>query len=637
MRQIKNLTVLSIVNLIDFENYTNDTITSANDFMEYNVEFFISAVQEGCALLYKIYMNYEMDDEIFRKSGLVAEDVVKFLFMSLYDKFDSIEFLNIFVEQVTKLSLDVKVKEEYRTLRKELRGRIVGGGFGVSGAVKGMLTASVANAATGVVHGVVNTVTNVYSKLKYDRTISNFILNRDTRDALVQYFRHDLELLKLVNSGIYGSVMKFLLTYSETERKFLEIKDIFSKEQKKCKSLDEKIDLAIDTMEYIPFCSELYDYVLKEIGDSRMELDDIANYVHFDINNFKKSFISTYAKELDDTIYGQEYKKLLMECANRSGFDLEKKANSDLIEDLIRERNLSVIEVKLIGEKLDTINGLNHAIERLSKLDCDEAQKYISQYRREIKNIEEKFENAYNEIVVNIDLSSQKSLGKAIKFLSAFESSAIDNKIQELQKKKQDNINTMIQQLNCALPHAKKIEEYKKREETVDNKLWANAHSSLTPEDMASNTLENVFIALMAALGILCLVIFVGTLINTNIVVAILVTGLVGGVFWMMINGFFSVAFENRKTSSRLERRLKEYLREERDGLLEQKREIQQSYRDYCQTEECRKCFDYLPRESMDSNLITSVVQALKSGRVDNIDDGIREYNRTKTTSRKNC
>lgn len=44
-------------------------------------------------------------------------------------------------EQYAAIVLDEKSMDEYRTLRRKTRGRVVGGGFGVGGALKGMAAA----------------------------------------------------------------------------------------------------------------------------------------------------------------------------------------------------------------------------------------------------------------------------------------------------------------------------------------------------------------------------------------------------------------------------------------------------------------------------------------------------------------
>ena len=52
-----------------------------------------------------------------------------------------------------------------RAARKASRGRVVGGGFGVGGALKGMATAGAMNIGTGLAHSAVNVVGNIGSAI----------------------------------------------------------------------------------------------------------------------------------------------------------------------------------------------------------------------------------------------------------------------------------------------------------------------------------------------------------------------------------------------------------------------------------------------------------------------------------------
>lgn len=53
---------------------------------------------------------------------------------------------------------------ERRNFRREARGRIVGGGFGVSGATQGIVTAGAINMATGLAHSMFNSIGNAITK-----------------------------------------------------------------------------------------------------------------------------------------------------------------------------------------------------------------------------------------------------------------------------------------------------------------------------------------------------------------------------------------------------------------------------------------------------------------------------------------
>ena len=73
----------------------------------------------------------------------------------------------------TKEKLDAAKNNDfaYREARKNHRGKFVGGGFGLSGAVKGMAMAGAANMATGAAHNVFNIFGNAATKVAYNNRI----------------------------------------------------------------------------------------------------------------------------------------------------------------------------------------------------------------------------------------------------------------------------------------------------------------------------------------------------------------------------------------------------------------------------------------------------------------------------------
>ena len=70
----------------------------------------------------------------------------------------------------------VSQSEEYRALRKASRGRVVGGGFGLKGAVGGMAMAGIFNALSGLAHSGANAIGNARTR-KQERDRLNQIYN----------------------------------------------------------------------------------------------------------------------------------------------------------------------------------------------------------------------------------------------------------------------------------------------------------------------------------------------------------------------------------------------------------------------------------------------------------------------------
>ena len=66
-------------------------------------------------------------------------------------------------KRIEAVNIRQEEEEMYRQVRKESRGRVVGGGFGLGGAIKGMAQAGMMNAASGIAHSAFNAVGNVGS------------------------------------------------------------------------------------------------------------------------------------------------------------------------------------------------------------------------------------------------------------------------------------------------------------------------------------------------------------------------------------------------------------------------------------------------------------------------------------------
>lgn len=157
-----------------------DSISDLDDFSDilstYGYTALGSAAKELITLanaegIYDINLNNFMKSDHF-------ETLYKRWYKELYE-IDSIK---------DDLESDYLEKKEYRQLRKDSRGRVVGGGFGVSGAVKGMVTASAINSVTGISHsifnGIGNAIDSVQLSMKKGELLSTVKSNRVLEDLL---------------------------------------------------------------------------------------------------------------------------------------------------------------------------------------------------------------------------------------------------------------------------------------------------------------------------------------------------------------------------------------------------------------------------------------------------------------------
>lgn len=94
--------------------------------------------------------------------------------------------LEEFAEKCVECVYSEEQMKVYREQRKNYRGRFVGGGFGISGAIKGSMKAGALNMATGAAHSVINTIGNMNSDAKIRANKKRLYERSDTINALCE-------------------------------------------------------------------------------------------------------------------------------------------------------------------------------------------------------------------------------------------------------------------------------------------------------------------------------------------------------------------------------------------------------------------------------------------------------------------
>ncbi|RHL92893.1 hypothetical protein DWZ94_01035 [Veillonella atypica] len=83
-----------------------------------------------------------------------------------------------------ELETEYLSEAERRDFRREARGRIVGGGFGVSGAAQGIITAGAINMATGFAHSMFNSIGNAITKYNMNEQADKIYYDSSILDEL---------------------------------------------------------------------------------------------------------------------------------------------------------------------------------------------------------------------------------------------------------------------------------------------------------------------------------------------------------------------------------------------------------------------------------------------------------------------
>lgn len=138
--------------------------------------------------------------EIAIKNGVYDIDFESFLERDSYSRCATpwLEAMEWVEELHCRLEGAYLSEEERRNIRKENRGQLIGGGFGISGAAKGIITAGAINAATGVAHSIFNSIGNAIDRSKLNNQKREIYNSEEFFNILVENLSKSISAVGVV-------------------------------------------------------------------------------------------------------------------------------------------------------------------------------------------------------------------------------------------------------------------------------------------------------------------------------------------------------------------------------------------------------------------------------------------------------
>lgn len=232
-------------------------------------------------------------------AGVSHIDVGQFItqYKEYYDFWtDAFEDL---IDQYAEINLTQQQMSEYRKARCANRSRLVGGGFGIAGAAKGIATAGAANMAYGAVHSVVNMFGNFGSGLVASGKKSEIFKDPETQWKLSQAvydsaFSCHFALIACLNNETDCNI---LMGISADQRQ---------KSESAVNNLNGKLVTAEAERSTIlgaftdnPYNYLWYTYMVGRFGDQHGDLEQTALKFGIDLTECKRETIDDAARKLD--------------------------------------------------------------------------------------------------------------------------------------------------------------------------------------------------------------------------------------------------------------------------------------------------------------------------------------------------
>ena len=187
-------------------------------------------------------------------------------------------YMNVF-DRYAEIALDQKTLDEYRVYRRQTRARWSGGGFGLSGALKGAFTAGALNMVTGAGHMVFNGVGKLISTISANAQKNKIFRNPKTYDSISQgvwyaaFWLHFALIDALSKAGVALTAAAGVITEEAGQHAaaMRNNAELITDPEKKKEVLRQSFLLD-------PYQEDWYRLALREFGDQDGQLECLEEY-----------------------------------------------------------------------------------------------------------------------------------------------------------------------------------------------------------------------------------------------------------------------------------------------------------------------------------------------------------------------
>lgn len=348
-----------------------ETVNLSDDYISscrIRKEFYLIA-QEGVEKFSKIYDQYnslgdvvsympiavenfyveiaERSVVLLRNYGIYTENSESFLKKSSQYIGEFEEAHSILSEKYFQLTNQKEEEKQYRAYKKEARTRLVGGGFGVSGAIKGMAVAGSVNLATGIVHSIFNSIDGAITNSQINRELKKIYKEEENKHSILQGIFSDINFFVATFFDIVNYHSKCKLLYKPNQ--LFEAKNI-------CRAVNEgvvpesEINKAIvQALKLAPYASEIYYWAYNQLGDEKGELQSFAEL--FGVNGDFKGMQEDENKAIE--FFGEDYETIKRLYQDSDMYELLKHTLGEPLEKVA-----TTMYLILKGENEDFVRNL---------------------------------------------------------------------------------------------------------------------------------------------------------------------------------------------------------------------------------------------------------------------------------------
>ena len=316
-------------------------------------------------------------------------------------------------DQFAEIAMNEEELNQYRTARRQNRGRWVGGGFGVEGAIRGATTAGAMNIVTGAGHMIFNGIGSIMTSVSSDHKRKKIFQNPETYQVLENgvsgavFMLHYVLIECLQQNGVTSLPCDGIVSDQESREATAILRNI-----SKINKDNAAVNALLDALNKDPYNLEWYRTALQYFGDADHTLESIAD--HFCILNLRQekadqleAFAESFSLETEENAnkalkeVKQEKKRLgyaqdtpTVEKIRQAvtDFDTAFRTVDGILHNSRKEAELSRSELdqlQVIEQNLDTENlqSLDQAEQAMGKLSSVVAKQHKEALQTEKNNL----------------------------------------------------------------------------------------------------------------------------------------------------------------------------------------------------------------------------------------------------------
>ncbi len=283
---------------IKYDQYFHNIEDIHNEFLATALNHIGQIINEAISDLVNHHGINDIDDKEFIDDYLSNHSTILEDFSEIDDEY-------------LKITLTSQQIDEYRTSRRENRGRWEGSGFGLSGAISGAMKAGALNITSGALHGAFNFGAKLISEMNEQANKNQLFEDENTKQQLVySIYKLGIDvhwaLIDAINSRHPNSITGWI-----TDADTLKASKLFNNVSKGIIKDKAALRTLLEIVSINPYETEYYQYWVSNYGDVSGVLEDTAKYFGVDV-------ISEYKQSLINEKLGAFTFKTLDDCTKHS-------------------------------------------------------------------------------------------------------------------------------------------------------------------------------------------------------------------------------------------------------------------------------------------------------------------------------